>query len=385
MSQVADRSCEARQKLGHALGLLDESENRGVFVAVIIPVARAMGALHTIEYSRGRDLAAQGPIALRFVREALEALQANPLTGVIEEATAAIAGSLGLVHGLAQDAEAAARLLAKAGADPGAATSVALSSTHPSVTPPSNLRQPKINVSIAPSPRAAPMSGLDATLPIQGASSDSVQGRRYERTQASAKSDLRTQSSQQPPAAAPPHARASQPRGIGDTQVSVEVLHPGPGPTGTQASPRYSSSEDAAPHPQGLQSAGNFAPLHSSKKPPPPPGGVPVGAIPLVVSLGAYSQSNFYKGLSGNDVVDDGGLFVATYDLPATGSSLWLTVHMPGGYEFEALALVKWSRATGVGDAPPGFGCVFRSLSNDARQLVYRYARNREPLFHDDL
>jgi hypothetical protein len=58
---------------------------------------------------------------------------------------------------------------------------------------------------------------------------------------------------------------------------------------------------------------------------------------------------------------------------------------MPGGYEFEAHAIVKWSRNTGMGDAPPGYGCVFRSLSGEARQLVHRYARNREPLFHDDL
>jgi hypothetical protein len=134
-----------------------------------------------------------------------------------------------------------------------------------------------------------------------------------------------------------------------------------------------------------LRGQPHFDPLYSSKNPPPPPGGIPAGATPLVVSLGAYSPSNFYKGLSGNDVVDDGGLFVATYDIPALGSSLWLTVHMPGGYEFEAHAIVKWSRNTGMGDAPPGYGCVFRSLSGEARQLVHRYARNREPLFHDDL
>jgi hypothetical protein len=57
---------------------------------------------------------------------------------------------------------------------------------------------------------------------------------------------------------------------------------------------------------------------------------------------------------------------------------------MPGGYQFQALAIVKWSRAAGAGDSVPGYGCTFRSLSSDARQLVYRYARNREPLFHDD-
>jgi hypothetical protein len=33
----------------------------------------------------------------------------------------------------------------------------------------------------------------------------------------------------------------------------------------------------------------------------------------------------------------------------------------------------------------PGFGARFVDISSDGRQLVYRYARNREPLFYDDL
>jgi hypothetical protein len=42
------------------------------------------------------------------------------------------------------------------------------------------------------------------------------------------------------------------------------------------------------------------------------------GEIPVVAAeLGAHSPSNFYKGLSGNDIVDHGGLFVSTYKLPA--------------------------------------------------------------------
>ena len=36
------------------------------------------------------------------------------------------------------------------------------------------------------------------------------------------------------------------------------------------------------------------------------------------------------------------------------------------------------------GDAPPGFGAQFTAITAEARQLVYRYVRNREPLFYDD-
>ena len=40
--------------------------------------------------------------------------------------------------------------------------------------------------------------------------------------------------------------------------------------------------------------------------------------------------------------------------------------------------------ACGGDDAPPGFGAQFTQITPEARQLVYRYVRNREPIFHDD-
>jgi hypothetical protein len=108
-------------------------------------------------------------------------------------------------------------------------------------------------------------------------------------------------------------------------------------------------------------------------------------AMVFEANLGAHSATNFYKGLSGNDVVDHGGIFVASYQIPTIGTPLWLKVTMPGGYDFEASARVVWTRDSASPDAPPGFGARFDKLSDEARQLIYRYARNREPLFHDDL
>ena len=48
---------------------------------------------------------------------------------------------------------------------------------------------------------------------------------------------------------------------------------------------------------------------------------------------------------------------------------------------------MRWSReqSDAGNDAPPGFGAQFTQITPEARQLVYRYVRNREPLFHDDL
>ncbi len=110
----------------------------------------------------------------------------------------------------------------------------------------------------------------------------------------------------------------------------------------------------------------------------------PAGATVIEAAFGAHSPTNFYKGLSGNDVIDDGGVFVATYRIPRIGQEIWLRVSMPGGYEFDARAEVKWTRESGSADSPPGFGAQFREISQEGRQLVYRYVRNREPLFHDD-
>ncbi len=112
----------------------------------------------------------------------------------------------------------------------------------------------------------------------------------------------------------------------------------------------------------------------------------PAEAPVVPAELGAHSPSNFYKGLSGNDIVDHGGLFVSTYKLPKLGAAVRLRVSLPGGYEFEANAVVRWRReASDAGsDAPPGFGAQFTDITPEARQLVYRYVRNREPMFHDD-
>jgi Tfp pilus assembly protein PilZ len=117
------------------------------------------------------------------------------------------------------------------------------------------------------------------------------------------------------------------------------------------------------------------------------PQGAKVDAAVVAAELGAHSQTNFYKGLSGNDIIDHGGLFVSTYKLPKIGQPVRLKVSMPGGYEFEANAVVRWCReqSEAGNDAPPGFGAQFVEITPEARQLVYRYVRNREPMFHDDL
>jgi uncharacterized protein (TIGR02266 family) len=144
----------------------------------------------------------------------------------------------------------------------------------------------------------------------------------------------------------------------------------------------------AAPQPSPQAYAPPPQPAPQARPAANPYAGAPVATeLPSVAAdLGAHSPTNFFKGLSGNDIIDHGGLFVSTYKIPKIGTPVRLKVSLPGGYEFEANAVVKWAREPSDGnDAPPGFGAQFTDITPEARQLVYRYVRNREPLFHDDL
>ena len=328
----------AREKLAAALALLQDPEAGNLIDSVAEPVARAMGALHQVESSGGAKLAEKSPEALDAVRAALAALQSQPNSRIAEQATEHIAGSLGMIHGLAEQAKhvAAAPVPAPtvSAAPAPAMQAGALDKTQMApVTSPPAIHMP----SAKPAP-AAPGGALDATLPTPT----------------------------RPPAFSPNPA-------LDSTQASVRAPEP-----------PFDATRPSAPAPEMGRKASS-RPARNSKMAPAPRGGKPASVLDVEANLGAHSPTNFYKGLSGNDVVDDGGLFVATYDIPSIGTKLWLSVNMPGGYQFEALGEVRWTRESGVGDAPPGYGCAIKDIADEARKLVYRYVKNREPLFHDDL
>jgi hypothetical protein len=187
------------------------------------------------------------------------------------------------------------------------------------------------------------------------------------------------------------HALSKQASGQPNRPPSAPPPPAGPGPqlgyAPTMAAPIQSQNSPfkpgAAGPPPGAPLAATYG-ASGSMNPPPAP--MPSGPVPVVAAdLGTNSPTNFYKGLAGNDVVDHGGLFVATYMIPKIGSIVRLKVSLPGGYEFEANGVVRWAREQSeADDVPPGFGAQFTQITPEARQLVYRYARNREPLFHDD-
>jgi uncharacterized protein (TIGR02266 family) len=192
-----------------------------------------------------------------------------------------------------------------------------------------------------------------------------------------------------PPVAAPPQPPAAlqqQPAYAPQAQAFPQQQYAQPAPQPPQYAPQPQYAQ--APAAQPAQAHPRTAPVPQQQ---PAAAGVeparPGAGDAIPAELGAHSPSNFYKGLSGNDIVDHGGLFVSTYKLPKLGTRVRLRVSLPGGYEFEANAVVRWRRepSDASTDAPPGFGAQFTDITPEARQLVYRYVRNREPMFHDDL
>ncbi len=313
----------ARENLARGLGALQSPGVPDQLMTAAEPVAQAMNALHRIESARGgAGPDAQG--ALVQVRKALSELQVSGVQHVaVDQATEAIAGALGLVHQLATALPQA---------------------------------------SVVPSPPTQP----SGSFPAAAAPAPQV-------------AVVNQPAWQPPPAAAPAQPPASP---VAATQAASNWA----GQTAPAGGQVWNPPPNAAPQPPAAVQAPAPAYPAAAHKPAEAMTG-PGGTLRYEAELGAHSSTNFYKGLSGNDVIDSGGIFIATYNIPTVGQSLSVKVSLPGGYEFEANAVVRWTRDSpqSGADSSPGFGAQFTQISAEGRQLVYRYVRNREPLFYDDL
>lgn len=362
MTDPVTAARSARENLAQGLAALQSPGVPAQLMDVAEPIAQAMSALHHIESSQGAAAASSAPSALDAVRRALAMLQAQPGGhAAVDKAIESVAGSLGLIHSLTQHVPVAPM-------QPQAAFAGTVVMDHQAHAPMS--AAPATQPS-APAPYAAPAQQPQWQQPVQ------------------------QQAPQQPPPQqqwAPPPAQPAPP---------AQAWQP---PPPQQAAPPPQQAAWGAQQPQQAYGAPPQQwqqPQQPQAAPPPQPqqqwapptaqpaypagGGGP--AVRVDAELGAHSSTNFYKGLSGNDVIDSGGIFIATYQIPAIGQELVIKVSLPGGYEFEATGVVRWTRdAPNSGaDSPPGFGAQFTQISPEGRQLVYRYVRNREPLFHDDL
>ncbi len=396
MTDVISTARAARERLAQGLGALQTPGVPESLLATAEPIAQAMAALHRIESSQGAAAAVSAPEALAAVRRALGALQQQP-TGhaAVDRALEAVAGSLGMVHSLATVVAQAPAAPAQPAFQPPApaqpAFPAAVAAPHIPAFAQTQLAGPTPAAFAAPQAIPAPVAfppqqtaarpAFPQNLPQAGFPQQPPQAGFPQQPPQHSASFAATMPSQPPPAPATAPAVAPQPA------ARPQPAQPVPAAAWQQPAPA------AAPPPAWQQPApaAPVPPAQAATAPGtwPSAGALPAAGLPRVeAALGAHSPTNFYKGLSGNDVIEAGGLFVATYQILPLDTRLLLKVTLPGGYEFEAQAVVRWTREgdnAGFDGAPPGFGAQFTDISAEGRQLVYRYVRNREPLFHDDL
>lgn len=397
MTDAATAARTAREKLAQGLAALQSAVVPPGLPDPAEPVAEAMSALFGIESSGGTRLVETGPVALNAARRALSILQSY--TGNdpgMERALEVVAESLGLVHatmvalrGPESVKPPPAVAVARSAAPAAGFAATQLAASDPSSPPGPAAAAPQGAASTGRRPPPKPKrTGAQRELPAT-------------KTQPIAEPAPAVAPAARAPAQPQPHvpaaarmpqqaaafvqaAPAAQPVQQPAFAQPVQRPAPAPQPAFAQSAPQPAAFPAQAPGAH-VAAAVQQRPATTSGRP--QLWSEPSNLIRIEAELGAHSSTNFYKGLSGNDVVDSGGLFVATYQIPSLGQPVLLRVSLPGGYEFEARGVVRWTRDSIAAspDAPPGFGAQLTEISPEGRQLVYRYVRNREPLFHDDL
>jgi uncharacterized protein (TIGR02266 family) len=101
------------------------------------------------------------------------------------------------------------------------------------------------------------------------------------------------------------------------------------------------------------------------------------------MEVGISSESNFYVGFTEN--LSAAGVFVATYTPKPIGTKIQITLTFPNGTQIVAPGTVRWIRgSTRGGDAWPGMGVQFETLTPDQDAAIKKFLRFRDPLFFDD-
>lgn len=101
------------------------------------------------------------------------------------------------------------------------------------------------------------------------------------------------------------------------------------------------------------------------------------------VELTTQSPSYFFCGLSGNDVVNDGGLFIATWNKPPSiGDIVEVGLIGSGGRRVTTRAVVAFVKTESPDNAPPGYGVRFLRINEEARRFIADCVKLRQPLVY---
>ncbi|WP_437657190.1 PilZ domain-containing protein [Sorangium sp. So ce1182] len=385
MSEPAQLAKSARELLAAALNALQSNGAASPEIeALAEPIAQAMGIMHRIERSGGQALDGS-EIALGHVRDVLNRLQriavADPVVDVLMEH---VASSLSKVNALSRAQAASASAQAPVPVAVAAPPPVAVAAPVAAAPVPVAVAAPApvavaAPVAAAPAPVAVAAPVAAAPAPVAVAAPPPVAVAAPPPVAVAAPAPVAVAAPPPVAVAAPPPVAVAAPPPVA-VAAPAHLQHTLPSPQQPRHAPAP-PAYPAAPHPAAdARRAPPYQPA-----PQPVDGRAPAAAVD--VELGALTPSNFYKGLAGNDVIEHGGIFVATYKIPPIGSVVTLRVRLPGDYEFTASATVRWTREAGGSrdSAEPGFGARITQISPEGRQLVSRFTRNREPLFYDDL
>ena len=102
------------------------------------------------------------------------------------------------------------------------------------------------------------------------------------------------------------------------------------------------------------------------------------------IALSLESDHNFYTGFTEN--ISSGGLFIATRDLKAIGSTMEISFSLPGfETKITTRAEVRWQRLEqSHTDSMPGIGVRFLDLHADAAKVINDSLGQRDSLFYDE-
>lgn len=121
------------------------------------------------------------------------------------------------------------------------------------------------------------------------------------------------------------------------------------------------------------------APPPKEKKETSPPHKVDVNTM-----LNMNTDHQFYNGFSEN--IEEGGIFVATFDPKSVGEKVVVNFKLPGGHAVTAQGVVQFVREYNplTPETAPGMGVRFTALMRDDKEAIEKYLKQRDPMFYED-
>lgn len=103
----------------------------------------------------------------------------------------------------------------------------------------------------------------------------------------------------------------------------------------------------------------------------------------IEADIGIMSDNTFYTGFS--EDISAGGIFIATFDLLPIGAELMISFTLPDGHLVSAEGVVRWVREFNemTPGVEPGMGAQFVELSDEDRDAINEFLKERPPIFYE--